>query len=223
VKIYYEPRLARAELPEEAREQIDDDFDDATVGSEAEISERLKSKWARVEAIVGSEKRIKQLAADIVTHWEARKSVLADKCMVVTMSRRIAVDLYNAIVALRPQWHSDDDEAGALKVVITGDATVTALAVSTVRRLTDQRPECRSSLRSWYSSASISPRAKRSSNSRCGSDRPFDRVSSRRRLRNTAIPPKTNMPQNTSIISVMRIQPPQPKSPYQPIIVCSFL
>lgn len=123
VKVYYEPRLARVELPEEAREQIDDEFDDATVGSEGEISERLKTKWARVEAIVGSEKRIEQLAADIVQHWEARKAVLAGKCMIVTMSRRIAVDLYEAIVALRPEWHADDDETGAIKVVITGDAT----------------------------------------------------------------------------------------------------
>lgn len=123
VKVFYEPRLARVELPEDARDEIDDEFDDATVGSEEEISERLKSKWARVEAIVGSEKRIKQLAADIVVHWEARKGVLKGKCMVVAMSRRIAVDLYDAIVALRPEWHSDDDETGAIKVVITGDAT----------------------------------------------------------------------------------------------------
>ncbi|GAA4411352.1 type I restriction endonuclease subunit R [Fodinibacter luteus] len=123
VKVFYEARLARVELPEEAREVIDDEFEDATLGAEEEISERLKGKWAKVEAIVGSDKRIKQLAADIVTHWEARRDVLAGKAMIVTMSRRIAVDLYAAIVALRPQWHSDDDADGVIKVVITGNAT----------------------------------------------------------------------------------------------------
>jgi len=123
VKVFYEPRLARVELPADAKEAIDNEFNDATVGSEGEIAERLKTKWARVEAIVGSEKRIKELARDIVVHWEARKSVLAGKCMVVAMSRRIAVDLYNAIIKLRPDWHTDDDGTGAVKVVITGDAT----------------------------------------------------------------------------------------------------
>lgn len=123
VKVFYEPRLARVELPNEALGLIDDEFDDATVGSEDEISERLKTKWARVEAIVGSERRIEELAADIVTHWEARKGVLAGKCMVVTMSRRIAVELYGAIIRLRPEWHSEDDGTGAIKVVITGNAT----------------------------------------------------------------------------------------------------
>ena len=123
VKVYYEARLAKVELPTEARDAIDDEFDDATVGSEEEISERLKSKWAKVEAIVGSEKRIKELATDIVTHWEARRQVLAGKAMIVTMSRRIAVDLYAAIIKLRPEWHSDDDSAGVVKVVMTGNAT----------------------------------------------------------------------------------------------------
>lgn len=123
VKVFYEARLARVELPDQARNDIDHEFEDATVGSEEEISERLKSKWAKVEAIVGSEKRIKELAADIVTHWEARRDVLAGKAMIVTMSRRIAVDLYMAIIALRPDWHSDDDAAGVVKVVITGNAT----------------------------------------------------------------------------------------------------
>ena len=123
VKVFYEPRLAKVELPAEARDAIDDEFDDATVGSEDEISERLKTKWAKVEAIVGSEKRIKELAADIVVHWEARLEVLAGKAMIVTMSRRIAVDLYAAIIALRPEWHSDDDAEGVVKVVMTGNAT----------------------------------------------------------------------------------------------------
>ena len=123
VKVFYEARLAKVELPEEAKGAIDDEFDDATVGSEEDISERLKSKWAKVEAIVGSEKRIKELASDIVSHWEGRRDVLNGKCMVVTMSRRIAVDLYAAVIALRPEWHSEDDSAGVVKVVMTGNAT----------------------------------------------------------------------------------------------------
>jgi len=139
VRVFYEPRLARVELPEAARESIDAEFDDATTGSEEEIAERLKSKWAQVEAIVGSEKRIKQLAADIVTHWEARRAVLAGKCMVVTMSRRIAVALYEEIVALRPDWHSDDDDAGVVKVVITGSATDPAAFQPHIRNKSERR------------------------------------------------------------------------------------
>lgn len=123
VKVYYEARLARVDLPEDARDDIDDEFDDATVGSEEEIAESLKTKFSRVEAIVGSEKRLKELAADIVEHWEGRRGVLTGKGMIVTMSRRIAVDLYAQIIALRPDWHSDEDAEGVIKVVITGDAT----------------------------------------------------------------------------------------------------
>lgn len=139
VKVFYEPRLAKVELPDEAKAEIDDEFDDATTGSEDEISERLKSKWARVEAIVGSEKRIKQLAGDIVDHWEARRAVLAGKGMVVTMSRRIAVDLYDAIIALRPDWHSDDDDSGMVKVVITGNATDPASFQPHIRNKQERR------------------------------------------------------------------------------------
>lgn len=139
VKVYYEPRLAKVELPDEAKASIDDEFDDATTGSEEEISERLKSKWAKVEAIVGSERRIKELASDIVTHWEARREVLAGKAMIVTMSRRIAVDLYKAIVALRPEWHSDEDAAGVVKVVITGNATDPASYQPHIRNKQERR------------------------------------------------------------------------------------
>ncbi|WAX55109.1 type I restriction endonuclease subunit R [Jatrophihabitans cynanchi] len=139
VKVFYEPRLARVELPEDAREEIDEEFDDATTGSEDEISERLKTKWAKIEAIVGSQKRIKQLAADIVEHWEARKDVLAGKCMVVTMSRRIAVDLYQEITRLRPDWHSAKDTAGTVKVVITGSATDPASFQPHIRNAAERR------------------------------------------------------------------------------------
>ncbi|HTL41734.1 MAG TPA: type I restriction endonuclease subunit R [Pseudolysinimonas sp.] len=122
VKVYYEPRLARVELPTDALADLDDAFSDATSGTEDEARDRLKTKWARVEAIVGSEKRIAELAADLVKHWEERRSVLAGKAMIVVMSRRIAAALYDAIATLRPDWVSDDDAKGLLKVVITGSA-----------------------------------------------------------------------------------------------------
>ena len=127
VKVYYEPRLAKVELPAEAHQALDDAFTDATSGTEDEARERLKTRWARVEAIVGSDKRIAELAADIVAHWEQRREVLAGKGMIVAMSRRIAVALYNEIVRLRPDWHSDDPEQGQIKVVITGSAADDAL------------------------------------------------------------------------------------------------
>jgi type I restriction enzyme R subunit len=90
VKVYYEPRLAKVELPAEAHQDLDDAFADATSGTEEEARERLKTRWARVEAIVGSDKRIAELAADIVAHWEQRRDVLAGKGMIVAMSRRCA-------------------------------------------------------------------------------------------------------------------------------------
>jgi type I restriction enzyme, R subunit len=127
VKVYYEPRLAKVELPAEAHKTLDDAFAEATSGTEDEARERLKTRWARIEAIVGSDKRIGELAADIVQHWEQRREVLAGKGMVVAMSRRIAVALYNEIVRLRPDWHSDDPDRGRIKVVITGSAADDAL------------------------------------------------------------------------------------------------
>ena len=122
VKVLYEPRLAKVELPKDALADLDDEFAKATSGSEEEAKERLKSRWAQVEAIVGSDKRIKQLATDIVNHWEARKEAMAGKAIIVAMSRRIAVALYDEIARLRPDWASDDDTTGTLKVVITGSA-----------------------------------------------------------------------------------------------------
>jgi type I restriction enzyme R subunit len=123
VKVLYEPRLAKVELPKEALAALDDAFREATSGSEDEARERLKSKWAQIEAVVGSDKRINELARDIVTHWEGRREALAGKAMIVTMSRRIAVALYDAIAQLRPDWATDDDATGLMKVVITGSAS----------------------------------------------------------------------------------------------------
>jgi type I restriction enzyme R subunit len=122
VKVLYEPRLAKIELPKATLAELDDAFALATSGTEEEAKERLKTRWAQIEAIVGSEKRIKELATDIVDHWEKRREVLAGKAMIVAMSRRIAVALYEEIALLRPDWVSDDDTTGKLKVVITGSA-----------------------------------------------------------------------------------------------------
>jgi type I restriction enzyme R subunit len=122
VRIFYESRLARVSLPEDAKSQIDQDVEELTEGQEMSEAERAKSRWARVEAIVGADARLDLIAADIVEHWEARRANLIGKAMVVCMSRRICVELYRRIVALRPDWHSDDPAQGRIKVVMTGSA-----------------------------------------------------------------------------------------------------
>ncbi|QYG95314.1 type I restriction endonuclease subunit R [Iamia sp. SCSIO 61187] len=122
VRIFYESRLAKVSLPEDVRDAIDDEVDDVTEGTEAEAVERAKTRWARLEAVVGSDERLDSIAADIVDHWEARRSDLLGKAMVVGMSRRICVELYERIVALRPEWHDPDPESGRIKVVMTGSA-----------------------------------------------------------------------------------------------------
>lgn len=122
VPIYYEARLAKIELKKDEQPKIDPEFEELTEGEETKRKEKLKSKWARLEVMVGSEKRIKLVARDIVEHFENRLSAIEGKGMIVAMSRRIAVDLYNEIVKLRPVWHSDDGKKGFLKVVMTGSA-----------------------------------------------------------------------------------------------------
>jgi type I restriction enzyme R subunit len=123
VPIFYESRLARLELKESERPKIDPEFEDATEGEEVERKEKLKSRWAQLEAVVGSENRIKLIARDLVEHFENRLVAMDGKAMVVVMSRRIAVDLYRELVALRPAWNGEDDEHGTLKVVMTGSAS----------------------------------------------------------------------------------------------------
>lgn len=123
VPIFYEARLAKIALLASEKPKIDADFDDITEGEEIEMVEKLKSKWARLEAMVGSEKRIQQIAKDIVDHFENRLNVLNGKGMVVVMSRRIGVDLYTELVKLKPEWHNDSDKHGFLKVVMTGSAS----------------------------------------------------------------------------------------------------
>lgn len=127
VRIYYESRLAKIDLKPEERPHIDEEFDEITEGEEVAAREKLKTKWARVEAVVGSPNRIKIIARDIVEHWEARSSVMDGKAMIVAMSRRIAIELHNEIVKLRPEWYSKDDDKGIIKVIMTGSAADGAL------------------------------------------------------------------------------------------------
>jgi len=123
VPIYYESRLARIELPDTEKPRVDAEIEELTEDEAVSEQERLKRKWSTVEALVGSEKRLKMVADDLVAHFEARVQAMDGKAMVVGMSRRICVDLYNQIVGLRPDWHSDDDAGGLIKIVMTGSAS----------------------------------------------------------------------------------------------------
>jgi len=123
VPIYYESRLAKLTLDEEERPKIDPGFEEATEGEEVERKEKLKTKWAQLEAVVGAENRLKLIAHDVVAHFEQRLEALDGKTMVVCMSRRICIDLYRELVRLRPDWHHEDDDKGRLKVVMTGAAS----------------------------------------------------------------------------------------------------
>lgn len=120
VPIYYECRTVKVRL---AREDLDERFDEITEAIEEQEREKLKTKWAKLEAIVGEDDRLQKLAGDLLEHFEKRIQTLPGKGMIVCMSRRICVELYKKIVALRPQWHSDDDQQGAVKVVMTGSAS----------------------------------------------------------------------------------------------------
>ncbi|BAY52772.1 type I site-specific deoxyribonuclease, HsdR family protein [Thermostichus vulcanus NIES-2134] len=123
VPIYYESRLAKLTLDEAERPKIDPEFEEVTEGEEVERKEKLKTKWAQLEAIVGAEKRLRLIAQDIVEHFERRLEAMDGKAMVVCMSRRICVELYREIVKLRPEWAADEDNQGTIKVVMTGSAS----------------------------------------------------------------------------------------------------
>lgn len=122
VPIYYESRLARIELDEDEKPKIDAEIEEILEDEEESVRERTKQKWATVEALVGADKRLRQVARDIVEHFENRVAALEGKAMIVCMSRRICIKLYDEIVKLRPDWHSDDDAQGAIKIVMTGSA-----------------------------------------------------------------------------------------------------
>jgi type I restriction enzyme R subunit len=123
VPIYYESRVAKLDLKEEEKPHLDREFEEVTEGEEVARRESLRTKWAALEAVVGTEKRLGLIAQDLLDHFERRLEAMAGKAMVVCMSRRICVDLYNTLVKLRPEWHREDDAGGALKVVMTGSAT----------------------------------------------------------------------------------------------------
>ena len=123
VRIYYESRLAPIKLKEEERPKIDPGFEEVTENEEVNKKERLKSKWAQLEAVVGSKKRIGLIATDIVKHFEQRQEAIEGKAMIVCMSRRICVDLHNEIVKLKPAWYGKEDDKGIIKVIMTGSAS----------------------------------------------------------------------------------------------------
>lgn len=123
VRIYYENRLAKIHLKEDEMVRVDAEFEELTESEEQTDRQKLKSRWARLESIVGNEHRLELIAQDIVNHFESRNEVLDGKAMIVCMSRRICVDLYTQIVKIRPDWHSDDDTDGTIKVVMTGSSS----------------------------------------------------------------------------------------------------
>lgn len=121
VKIYYESRIVKLDLPEGL--DIDSEYDEITEFQEESDRQKLKSKWSRLEALVGAEQRLQKLASDMVNHFESRQDAMFGKSMIVVMSRRIAIDLYQEIIKLRPEWHSDDDKKGVIKIVMTGTSS----------------------------------------------------------------------------------------------------
>ena len=123
VPIYYESRLVQLALDEDERPRIDPQFEEVTEGEETARKEKLRARWAQLEAVVGTDKRLELVANDLVRHFEQRCEALEGKAMVVCMSRRICVDLYDKIVAKRPEWHGEEDGQGAIKVVMTGSAS----------------------------------------------------------------------------------------------------
>lgn len=123
VRIYYESRLARLFLDEAQKPTLDSDFEQVTEDQEEQSKERLKSKWAALEAVVGAQERLALIAADLASHFEDRLASLDGKAMIVCMSRRICVELYDEIIKLRPDWHHEEDDRGVIKVVMTGSAS----------------------------------------------------------------------------------------------------
>ncbi len=127
VAIYYESRLAKLKLNEQQMPTIDAEVDELAEDEEESAQSKLKSRWAALERVVGAEPRVAQVAADLVAHFEERNKAMAGKAMVVAMSRDICVHLYNEIVKLRPDWHDEDPDKGAIKIVMTGSASDKAL------------------------------------------------------------------------------------------------
>lgn len=123
VPIFYESRLAKVHFAEDEKVTIDEQFEELTEGEELSNRQQMRAKWTRLEAIVGNPNRLQKIAEDLVYHFEQRNAVLDGKAMIVCMSRRICVDLYDAIIKIRPLWHSDDDDKGTIKVIMTGSSS----------------------------------------------------------------------------------------------------
>lgn len=125
VPIFYESRLAKVHFAEDEKVSLDEQFEELTEGEELSNRQQMRAKWTRLEAIVGNPNRIAKIAEDLVYHYEQRSGVLEGKAMIVCMSRRICVELYDAIIKIRPLWHSDDDDKGTIKVIMTGSSSDT--------------------------------------------------------------------------------------------------
>ncbi len=123
VPIFYESRLAKVHFEENEKVTLDEQFEELTEGEELSNRQQMRAKWARLEAIVGNPNRIEKIAQDLVYHFEQRNAVLDGKAMIVCMSRRICVELYDAIIKIRPLWHSDEDDKGTIKVIMTGSSS----------------------------------------------------------------------------------------------------
>lgn len=123
VPIHYESRIVKIELPEDKKLEIDSEIENITEGDAATASEGMKRKWAKVEALIGAEKRLQFIAKDLTRHLDARMEILDGKAMIVCLSRKICVELYNEIIKIHPDWHSDDDNYGEIKVVMTGSSS----------------------------------------------------------------------------------------------------
>lgn len=121
VPIYYEGRLIKLSRNEEI--EIDDELEELTEAEDTSESQRKRSKWSSLESLVGVQSRLAQVASDFVTHFESRLEAMDGKAMIVCMSRRICIDLYKEIIKLRPEWHSDEDDKGFIKIVMTGSAS----------------------------------------------------------------------------------------------------
>lgn len=123
VPIFYESRLAKVHFNEDEKVSLDEQFEELTEGEELSNRQQMRQKWTRLEAIVGNPNRLQKIAEDLVYHFEQRNAVLDGKAMIVCMSRRICVELYEAIIKIRPLWHSDDDDKGTIKVIMTGSSS----------------------------------------------------------------------------------------------------
>ncbi|WP_259424797.1 type I restriction endonuclease subunit R [Bacillus velezensis] len=123
VKIFYESRIANIQFTNEQKNILDTEYEEITETEEEDEKRKLKSKWSSLEALVGTETRLKRIAKDIVEHYEKRQEVTFGKSMIVVMSRRIAIEMYKHIIDLRPDWHDDDDNKGIIKIVMSGSSS----------------------------------------------------------------------------------------------------